>query len=264
MDDQIQPALQLDQEATGEMSAEAFQKQLYQWYEEKNILGELRAHLRLQMIKILKGTNILPFARRKISPKTQTIVLLVSEFLFCENYQYSLCVFNTEAPTVREFPFITPEMDAKSFRFTFEEVNDILEAFGLKRNSKECKNISDYYYSNSENSLLSCVIHMLSNVALKRDSRAYESILRMNYNVDNINELFENVVDCKSLSDKVSTTVRNMLEIEKEKNNVKMKEICDKLERDCEAKVEKYKRKVTDMEKVFEVFLFSDFFLHII
>ncbi|XP_067000359.2 centriole and centriolar satellite protein ofd1 isoform X2 [Anabrus simplex] len=163
-----------------ELSAEEFQKKLLDWFEDRGILSELRSHLRHQMVAALKdtklGTQTMGNFRQAGSPKLQAINLLVAEFLLQQEYHYTLSVFTSEVPLLRNLPEFTAPLQSSvkglstSFgnkgypRFQQRDVHDILEAVGLSPNSEEGAVAYRLYENSREEPLLNCIIRCLPEV----------------------------------------------------------------------------------------------------
>lgn len=317
MSDDLKPALNINPEdSPNELSAEEFQRQLYAWFEDRGILSELRAHLRMQMIGVLKetaiGKAVTTQFRQAVSPKLQAINLLIAEFLLHQEYHYSLCVFSTEVPLMNVFPDFSNSImnkssdhtftDPKKWRFKHKDVTDILETFGILHESQENKDIAKMYYENCDESLLTCIVrilHLINGVTsnknitadlidrprkeLKTDSKipddkeidayAFKSDINLftaiNNNKDSllsdneiwtlksINELLQRANVSKQCAAQIEDHILRILNVEKQRLQDEHKEeyakLTVKLEEDSLRRVEKYKRKVAEIERTFEV-----------
>ncbi|KAF5300004.1 hypothetical protein FQR65_LT09260 [Abscondita terminalis] len=183
----IKPAINVPNDTPKELSAEEFQQRLYDWFHERGLLTELRAHLRKQMIGVLKdspvGHTITAQQNHQcLSPKLQALNLLIGEFLLCNNYHYTLSVFSTESPAISllpEFPLsLTPtEAKNKQWRFIDKTMLDILETFGIQRDSELGEKVFQSYYKNESDPLLTNIMNCirLSNKTVQ-SSPSYENV----------------------------------------------------------------------------------------
>lgn len=180
--DNITPALNLNDQNLSELSAEEFQRRLYTWFEDRGLLSDLRAHMRLQMINALKDTSIgKPAASQAMSPKLQAINLLIAEFLLHQDCHYSLSIFSAEVPAINVLPEFSsyvinggakPSTDTfKKWRFTEKDMWDILETLGFIKESDEAVEIVKRYYDKSNDEcLLMCVIRMMHQALRRKES----------------------------------------------------------------------------------------------
>lgn len=179
MEDHIKPALNIITDGKSELSPQEFQRQLYSWFEDRGLLAELRAHLRLQMINIIKSTGIgRNTVKQGISPKLQALNMLIAEFFLHQEYHYSLCVFTTEVPLANIFPDMpnsiirkksSTEVKLMKWRFTEKDMWDLLETLGIKENSEEGDYIKKLYYNTDDESLLTSLIRMLYKMKLDKE-----------------------------------------------------------------------------------------------
>lgn len=177
MEDKLKPALNIKTDGKTELSPQEFQRQLYSWFEDRGLLAELRAHLRLQMINILKSTGIgKNTIKQGISPKLQALNMLIAEFFLHQEYHYSLCVFTTEVPLVNIFADMpnclinksSPELKPIKWRFTEKDMWDLLETLGITQNTDEGNHIKKLYYDSDE-SLLTSLIRMLYKMKIVKE-----------------------------------------------------------------------------------------------
>lgn len=148
--DSITPAIPKDETPQTELSAEDFQRSLFAWFEERGLLAELRAHLRVQMIGALRGSSP-GLASRTVSPKAQAVNLLVAEYLMENEYLYALSVFSCEASLVMK-------RDEKQRRFEEKEMWEILETLGVLRGSEAGRRVASRYLSENGECLLCCLL----------------------------------------------------------------------------------------------------------
>ncbi|KAK7866015.1 hypothetical protein R5R35_008530 [Gryllus longicercus] len=161
------------------LSADEFQKQLLNWFQDRGLLSDLQAHLRHQMIVALRDTSLNIHSagvfHQAGSPKLQAINLLVAEFLLRQQCHYTLSVFTSEVPLLRNLPeFSTAISNSTSGvdyalqddvfpGFHERDVFDILEALGFASNSEESRAVNDMYEHSQGESLLTCLLRSLPN-----------------------------------------------------------------------------------------------------
>lgn len=129
----------VDVEKIGQLSKEEFKEQIQQWMQHQE--SKLHAKLRKDLIESFSKTNLGRSLAAELQQK-QGIVLsplvlvlntLVSEFLYSQNYHYTLCVFSSEVV----FPHTLPDFSKpENFRFSLDELQEILQALGLQNSSK--------------------------------------------------------------------------------------------------------------------------------
>lgn len=179
--DNITPALNPEDQHPNELSAEEFKRRLYSWFEDRGLLSDLRAHLRMQMINVLKDTSLGKTStgqtKQSISPKIQAINLLIAEFLLHQDCHYSLSVFSAEMPSINVLPDLPNCVSNKfppettKWRFSENDLWDILETLGVTKNSEEGTDIvTKYYDASNEESLLTCIMRLMHRNLRTRDS----------------------------------------------------------------------------------------------
>lgn len=179
--DSLHPAINVETQNPAELSAEEFQRKLYAWFEDRGLLSDLRAHMRMQMIGALKDTTLgKPSTSQAISPKVQAINLLIAEFLLHQDCHYSLSIFSAEVPSINVLPDFSshvingskPNVESfKKWRFAEKDMWDILETLGFVKNSDEATEIvSRYYDKNIDEPLLTCIIRLVHKTLRFKDS----------------------------------------------------------------------------------------------
>ncbi|KAG5881116.1 hypothetical protein JTB14_032293 [Gonioctena quinquepunctata] len=154
------------------LSPQEFQNMLTTWFEEKGIVSDLRSHLRFKMVNVLKNTAIGRNINRKTSQHTslskQALNLIVAEFLMRNNCYYSLSIFNTEAALTNVFPEY-PMFDSskEAFRYSSEDILNILELIGVPKSSEFSKEVLDMYFQSKDNCILSCLVTLLCKLTSK-------------------------------------------------------------------------------------------------
>lgn len=176
----MKPTVLQTEDAINEMSAEQFQRTLLNWFEDRGVVSDLRAHLRRHMIQILKDTTLGQTVTQKqtsLSPKAQIVNLLIAEFLMRNKYHFSLSVYSSEVPFMSIFPDYSANMLGSDVQATHSDENflkdstfqeqhywDILETLGFARDSIYSQKLHDYYFNISNEPLLVCIIRLLSSI----------------------------------------------------------------------------------------------------
>ncbi|XP_053948448.1 uncharacterized protein LOC128856992 [Anastrepha ludens] len=151
-----------------------FEKHFRDWMERDDVARALQAKLRTDLIlnfnKTALGRQILAQTtttttggstqRLTLSPLVLALNTLVAEFLYAQNCHFSLSVFCTEVPFRNTLPDFE---NAQHFRFTNDEIKEILEAiFDKTSNEAAFKNsIIGKYESNKNVSLLMLIMRYL-------------------------------------------------------------------------------------------------------
>lgn len=277
MEEKLIPAINIQTEAKAELSSEEFQRQLYSWFEDRGLLSELRAHLRMQMINILKNTSVgKPCITQTVSPKLQALNMLIGEFFLHQEYHYSLCVFTTEVPLANVFPDITHcafnkntliNNEKKLWKFSEKDMWDLLETLGIMKDSKEGNSIANLYFANNEESLLSSLMRIIYHMKLventnKQTEKKSISLINLNEKQLNTEYVFESVAEIL-LQFKVSKEyIKQIIELlkfiinqeKKALEDVHKKEFIiykDLLKEEVSMKVQEYKKREKDIEKLF-------------
>ncbi|KAF2899770.1 hypothetical protein ILUMI_06417 [Ignelater luminosus] len=287
-EDNIVPAVSVQQEEIpSEMSAAEFQRRLYAWFEDRGLLSELRAHLRKQMIGVLKdtaiGRTVSAQAKQTISPKLQALNLLIAEFLLQQDYHYSLSVFSTEVPLISvlpEFPGLTVnycsstnnrnEVSTKKWQFSEKDAWDILETLGVHRDTREGQNIFIAYYNNeSREPLLTCIIRMLhtmqgksrTNLSIGESNNIKEISSDTNNNCDlwiqNVNEILTSNSVVQQTSEEIVKVLKEIIDAEKKRLKQEAREEYLKLQFTLQLqmakKEEEQRKKLLQIQKSLEV-----------
>lgn len=280
MSDDLKPAIDVS-DIKSELSAEEFQRQLYAYFEERGLLSELRAHLRMQMIGALKDTAIgravASQVKQATSPKLQAINLLIAEFMLHQEYHYSLCVFSTEVPLINIFPEVSSGVirnsceknaDPKKWRFSHKDFLDILETLGINQNTHECLDISTRYYANSDESLLSCIVrtlHLLNNIKkanVEIDMTKVENQVDFGetrvaeWTLKNLTELLSRANISKQLITIIENHITLCIKNERDRISQEKQEeyakLMIRLEEETNKRIDKYKRRVAEIENTFD------------
>lgn len=219
----------VDVQKIGQLSQAEFKEQIQQWMEQQE--GKMHAKLRKDLIESFSRTNLGRTLSAELQQK-QGIVLsplvlvlntLVSEFLFSQNYHYTLCVFSSEVV----FPHTLPDFSQPdNFRFSHDDLQEVLQALGLTPASKTLKDsILSCYDNDTSRSLLFAIIKcVIDEVKVERENCNKEvQVGRQRLNRDSFTddqlpnesdcELIANVKNLSSLNrtiEKLSKSVKNM------------------------------------------------------
>lgn len=145
-----------------------FQTMLSSWLEEKGFIQDIRSQIRFQLVNILKNTALGRNTVRKISSSksvsTQAVNMIVAEYLLKNEYHYSLSVFMAESSLVSVIPDITLKSSNSSSEpmFKNEDILNIFELLGISKASMGRKILSLYHEQSNSNSILFCLIYILS------------------------------------------------------------------------------------------------------
>nr|CAD7408222.1 unnamed protein product [Timema cristinae] len=150
-----------------------------QMFNDRGYLGKLQTLLRQQMISALQDT---PLGTRPegrlwcaVSPKCYAINLLIAEFLLQQEYHYTLSVFTSEVPLLRNLPEFSVTLGSVAdavkvdsgeglSHFQNRDVTDIMEALGFPADSDEVKALYSLYQYKRE-PLLTCFIRTISETS---------------------------------------------------------------------------------------------------
>lgn len=165
-----------------QLSAEEFHRKLYEFFEDRGLLSDLKSHLRTKMINALKETPIgRNECKQSMSPKMQAINLLLAEFMIQQNCFYSLSVFSTEVPLANILPELNNnlvKMPGNGWRFQNKDAFDILETLGFE---KDTEILNSYFNLENNDSLLVCILKVLaqyikSATIINKDEISFKSI----------------------------------------------------------------------------------------
>lgn len=268
----IVPAVKVTDVLPKEITAEDFQKQLFSWFQDKGLMAELRSHLRVKMIGILKNASVECKVRNSFSPKLQAVNLLIAEYLLYKEYHYSLSVFSTEVPLANEFQdYSLHDGRVKKYKFSENDMWDILEILGITNDSDEGKDVRYTYFNESNTEpLLTCVIRTLHNMNQKsrtviaevnNDAGNVATVIELNAeNKDHVllksitNLLVQAKVTPKYIADiteQFSQIIRTEIDRISEQKRKECLHIKQKIKMDSKQRIEKYKEHVVDVEKAF-------------
>lgn len=122
-----------DIEKVSKMPQEEFRRQIQDWMEtqQPKLQSQLRRDLIENFTKTSLGRQLTSTMQNRqgivLSPLTLVLNTLVSEFLYSQDYHFTLCVFATEVV----FPHTLPDFNKDNFSFSDKELDEIFEAMGL-------------------------------------------------------------------------------------------------------------------------------------
>lgn len=176
----LKPAYSEGKFSVEQLSSEDFHRKLYEFFEDRGLVTDLRSHLRTKMINVLKETPIgRSDCKRSMSPKMQAINLLLAEFLIQQNCFYSLSVFSTEVPLANILPELTNNFVRKpeaGWKFEEKDASDILETLGF-----DATILNSYFDQQNTESLLCCILK-----ALPRNFKPTTAFIENHENIEEI------------------------------------------------------------------------------
>uniref|UniRef100_A0A1B6CJ66 LisH domain-containing protein n=1 Tax=Clastoptera arizonana TaxID=38151 RepID=A0A1B6CJ66_9HEMI len=157
-------------------------RKLFEWYENRGLLLELRAHMRQQMVLALQeNLTGVSSCKKKLSssPKFQAMRMLIADFLLQQEHHYTLSVFSTEVQILNSLPEFSSyiaeilnnskngnlPITTPAPRFSFTDIKDILDTLGLP-SKIEVGAKAAYLYVETGEALLTCIVRSLSDVNL--------------------------------------------------------------------------------------------------
>ncbi|KAF4519695.1 hypothetical protein B566_EDAN003945, partial [Ephemera danica] len=144
-----------------------------QLFKTPELRSEIRAYLRHRLFTSIQNTALGPRLSRRdvqpISPKLQTLNLLIAEYLLRNRHHFSLSVFACEVPSVsclslsiqdtlmgRTCPSAVP--------FKPDDLRDMLDTLGIQPDSAKGQELTNTYRQ-KEQPLLECLIRALPQLA---------------------------------------------------------------------------------------------------
>ncbi|CAH0397176.1 unnamed protein product [Chilo suppressalis] len=162
-----------------DVSAANFQKFIYELFEKKGVLNNLRANLRGHIVEVLKSaqTGEAPACHKnftqRLEPLYQAINMLIAEYLLRMEFGYSLSVFVSEIPLANMvFEFarnLKDNHDIDNLKFKEIDVWSVLNYLGLKCDSQCASNILNMY-SKENVPLLLCILNSSSLIHHRESS----------------------------------------------------------------------------------------------
>lgn len=155
----IKPACSEGKLSSEQLTSDEFHRKLYEFFENRGLLCDLKSHLRAKMINALRETPLgKSELKRSISPKIQATSLLLAEYLIQQNCFYTLSVFSTEMPLVNVLPELNNNFLKKpeiGWKFDEKDASDILQTLGFETKSEILEN---YFIVNNSDALLCCIL----------------------------------------------------------------------------------------------------------
>lgn len=208
----LKPAFSESKLCSERLSSEEFHRKLYEFFEDRGLLTDLRSHLRSKMINVLKETPIgKTDCKKSMSPKMQAINLLIAEFLIQQNCFYSLSVFSTEVPLANILPELNNNFTKRpeiGWKFEEKDAFDILQTLGFENDSEILK-----IYLNPENnqSLLNCILKVSPN-----NSKSITVLQKNELNFNDMIEILKNTTNLpltiiQQTLEKYTQSIKNVL-----------------------------------------------------
>ncbi|XP_034241448.1 uncharacterized protein LOC117645390 [Thrips palmi] len=189
-----------------EISTKEFQRKLFDWFEKRGLLSELRAFMRHRMISALYSSESPCPASHfstetAVSPTLQAMLLLVAEFLVQQEYHYTMSVMVAEAPLLASFPKFSGYVSYMSQtdtirkgsnfpRYSEKDVQEILEVLGMSSNSESMEHVLRLYTNNNaRESLLACVLTALSAIVQNCSNETHKQNKTSRTRMRNINDV---------------------------------------------------------------------------
>lgn len=189
-----------------EISSKEFQRKLFDWFEKRGLLSELRAFMRHRMIAALYSSESPCPASHfstetAVSPSLQALLLLVAEFLVQQKYHYTMSVMVAEAPLLASFPKFSGYVSYMSQtetihkgsnfpRYSERDVQEILEVLGIPSNSESMEHILRLYSNNdARESLLACMLTALSAIIQNFSNETHKKNKTSKPSLKNINDI---------------------------------------------------------------------------
>uniref|UniRef100_A0A1B6L552 Uncharacterized protein n=1 Tax=Graphocephala atropunctata TaxID=36148 RepID=A0A1B6L552_9HEMI len=162
--------------------SEHVKEEFYKWFESRGLLSDLRAYMRQLMVKALEESNkngkTVLQTKAATSPKLQAINLLVVDYLFHEDYLYTVSVFASEAQILDSLPqyssYVTQTVRERRWepsslpRFSQQETDDILDTLRLPPTRQGARRATQLYLSGHE-SLFTCIVRTLASSGMDQD-----------------------------------------------------------------------------------------------
>ncbi|XP_059479849.1 protein hook homolog isoform X2 [Neocloeon triangulifer] len=143
-----------------------------QWLNAPELRSEVRGYLRHRLYTALHNSKLGPNFNQldvhPVSPKLQTLNLLIAEYLLKSRHHFTLSVFSCEAPNVSCISPNIPEMlkvqsadGSSSHVFSKEDFEDIVETLGLPKNSNVIQQLQQKYQEARDQALITCIIRSM-------------------------------------------------------------------------------------------------------
>lgn len=144
-----------------------FQSMLSSWLEDKGFITEIQSQIRYKLINILRNTAVGKNSKllKHNNFLRQALNMIVVEYLFSNDYEYSLSVFSTEAALTHVMPnnlLHSPSNQGIHKKLDYVDILHIFELLGLPEASAISSEILKIYQQETKfNSLLLCLVNLL-------------------------------------------------------------------------------------------------------
>lgn len=146
-----------------------FQSMLSSWLEDKGFIAEIQSQIRYKLIHILRNTAVGKSLNSKFSKlnsfSRQALNMIVLEYLFSSDYDYSLSVFSTESFLTHVMPsnlLHSPSNHEIHKKLEYNDILHIFELLGFPEASTISSEVVNIYQQETQfNSILLCLINLL-------------------------------------------------------------------------------------------------------
>lgn len=207
-----------------------FYSSLYTWFDRCGIISDVRTHLRYNLFKVLK-TKDMTFSRVKNfshSPTQHVYDLLIADYLWNHDYDYTLSVFASEVPMlanhthqlITTYQNNTQETSSKR-KLQTDYVYHMLETLGIQPNEPIGQSIISEY-TNNDVSLLFSILKYHSQPKLSNDAIVSEKVscvcgkkngtqIELSRKNDMVDEILEKLLSQKNMFDEQLIKKKNEL-----------------------------------------------------
>lgn len=132
--------------------------------------SEVRGYLRHRLFTALHnsrvGGSLGQLDAQPVSPKVQTLNLLIAEYLLKMRHHFTLSVFSCEAPNVAcvspNLPEVMKQSSGRSVHvFGEQDLDDVLETLGLAKDAPPVQALRRKYQQDKQQALLTCILRSL-------------------------------------------------------------------------------------------------------
>lgn len=154
-----------------------FQSMLTSWLEDKGFIAEIQSQIRYKLINILRNTAVGKNLTSKFLIQNnfskQALNMIVVEYLFSNDYEYSLSVFSTESALIHVMPnnlLYSPSNQGINKKLHYDDILHIFELLGFPGASTISSEILNMYQQETQfTSLLLCLINFLKKQIKNED-----------------------------------------------------------------------------------------------
>jgi LisH len=135
--------------------------------------SEVRGYLRHRLFTALHnsrmGSSLGQLDAQPVSPKVQTLNLLIAEYLLKMRHHFTLSVFSCEAPNVAcvspNLPEVLKQSSGRSVHvFSKQDLDDVLDTLGLTKDAPPVQALRRKYEQDSQQALLTCILRSLPDM----------------------------------------------------------------------------------------------------